>query len=161
MDSRKLNDWLQVIGLFGVLGGLIFVGMQLLLDRQVAVTDQIAQVVDGEQYWAELVAEYPDVWVKGISGATLSEIEAAQFEALATAFEVRYYAGWVRASQLGLQPARRFAREAAIDFSRYPGLMAFWQRRQQRMQRAGSGDQGWPDQVNEEISRLNNEVSAN
>ena len=27
MDSGKINDWLQVIGLFGVLGGLISVVM--------------------------------------------------------------------------------------------------------------------------------------
>ena len=39
MDSKKLNDWLQVAGLFGVVAGLIFVGLQLSLDRIVAVAD--------------------------------------------------------------------------------------------------------------------------
>jgi hypothetical protein len=28
MDSAKLNDWLQVVGMFAVVASLIFVGMQ-------------------------------------------------------------------------------------------------------------------------------------
>jgi hypothetical protein len=37
MDSAKLNDWLQVIGLFGVIGSLIFVGLQMKQDREIAL----------------------------------------------------------------------------------------------------------------------------
>ena len=33
MDSAKLNDWLQVVGLFGVIASLIFVGLQMKQDR--------------------------------------------------------------------------------------------------------------------------------
>ena len=36
MDSSKLNDWLQVIGLFSVVASLIFVGLQMQLDRRLA-----------------------------------------------------------------------------------------------------------------------------
>ena len=38
MDSAKLNDWLQVIGLFGVIGSLIFVGLQMKQDREIALS---------------------------------------------------------------------------------------------------------------------------
>ena len=38
MDSAKLNDWLQVIGLFGVIASLIFVGMQMKQDRDIALS---------------------------------------------------------------------------------------------------------------------------
>ena len=37
MDSAKLNDWLQVIGLFGVIASLIFVGLQMKQDREIAL----------------------------------------------------------------------------------------------------------------------------
>ena len=38
MDSAKLNDWLQVVGLFGVIGSLIFVGLQMKQDREIALS---------------------------------------------------------------------------------------------------------------------------
>ena len=36
MDSAKLNDWLQVVGLFGVIASLLFVGLQMKQDREIA-----------------------------------------------------------------------------------------------------------------------------
>lgn len=36
MDSAKLNDWMQVVGIFSVVASLIFVGMQMQLDRDIA-----------------------------------------------------------------------------------------------------------------------------
>jgi hypothetical protein len=37
MNASKLSDWLQIVGLFGVIGSLIFVGLQMQQDRQVAI----------------------------------------------------------------------------------------------------------------------------
>ena len=37
MDSAKLNDWLQIIGLFGVIAGLFFVGLQMRQDQKIAM----------------------------------------------------------------------------------------------------------------------------
>lgn len=36
MNSAKINDWLQVIGLFGVIGSLIFVGLQMKQEQEIA-----------------------------------------------------------------------------------------------------------------------------
>lgn len=38
MDSSKLNDWLQVVGLFGVIASLVFVGLQMMQDREIALS---------------------------------------------------------------------------------------------------------------------------
>lgn len=38
MDSETLNDWLQVVGLFGVIASLIFVGLQMKQDREIAMS---------------------------------------------------------------------------------------------------------------------------
>lgn len=37
-DMSKINDWLQVIGLFGLIASLIFVGMQIKQDRLIAIS---------------------------------------------------------------------------------------------------------------------------
>ncbi len=38
MNPARLNDWLQVIGLFGVIASLIFVGLQMMQDREIALS---------------------------------------------------------------------------------------------------------------------------
>lgn len=35
----KLGDWLQIIGLFGVIGSLIFVGLQLKQTQAIALSE--------------------------------------------------------------------------------------------------------------------------
>ena len=39
MNSTKLNDWLQVAGLFGVMASLVFVGVQLRQDHRIALAN--------------------------------------------------------------------------------------------------------------------------
>ena len=38
MNSAKLNEWLQVVGLFGVIASLVFVGLQMRQDRDIALS---------------------------------------------------------------------------------------------------------------------------
>ena len=46
MNSAKLNDWMQVVGLFAVVASLIFVGLQMKQDRDIALAAQFQQRVD-------------------------------------------------------------------------------------------------------------------
>jgi hypothetical protein len=39
MNSSKINDWLQVVGLFGVIASLVFVGLQMRQDREIALSE--------------------------------------------------------------------------------------------------------------------------
>ena len=40
MDSAKLNDWMQVIGIFALVGSLIFVGLQMKQSQEIAIAEQ-------------------------------------------------------------------------------------------------------------------------
>ena len=39
MDRSNINEWLQVIGLFGVVASLVFVGLQMKQDREIAMAE--------------------------------------------------------------------------------------------------------------------------
>ena len=39
MSSKKIEEWLQIVGLFGVVGSLIFVGLQMKQDREIALSE--------------------------------------------------------------------------------------------------------------------------
>lgn len=38
MDSQKINDWLQIVGLFSVVASLLFVGMELRQAKEIAMS---------------------------------------------------------------------------------------------------------------------------
>jgi len=40
MDSAKISDWMQVVGIFSVMASLVFVGLQMQQDRQIALAGQ-------------------------------------------------------------------------------------------------------------------------
>ena len=52
MNSEKINEWLQIIGTFGVIASLIFVGMQMKQTQQIALAStynsRASQTVEAE-----------------------------------------------------------------------------------------------------------------
>lgn len=40
MDSSKINDWMQVVGIFALVGSLVFVGLQLKQSQDIAIAAQ-------------------------------------------------------------------------------------------------------------------------
>ncbi len=156
MVSKELNDWLQVVGLFGVLGGLIFVGLQDRQDRQIALIEGVQAGTDDLKYWAELMDTSAELWAKGLADESLSEADAIRFEALASALELQYFNAWNRQVLLGVpERAERWVREAALDFSTHPGLMKFWiSHRERQALVAPDRSLEWEDAVSSEIDRL-------
>lgn len=155
MNISKLNDWLQVIGTFGVLAGLIFVGMQLQQEQRIAQASRIQAASEAGRAWAELIAEHPAVWVKGLAGETLAPDEQAAFDALAASRELSLWSGWFGAQLLGEPGVTRdsFVRDAALQFSANPGLLRFWREHSDRMALVGRYGE-WQELVNAEIQRL-------
>ena len=82
MDSAKLNDWLQVIGLFGVIASLIFVGLQMKQDREIALSV-------AEQSRTELTIELVTDWAANPYYQSAREKADAGQAALMTSVERR------------------------------------------------------------------------
>ena len=40
MDSSKLNDWMQIVGMFAIVASLIFVGLQMKQSQEIAIAAQ-------------------------------------------------------------------------------------------------------------------------
>jgi hypothetical protein len=59
MESAKLNDWMQVVGIFSLVASLIFVGLQMKQSQEIAIAAQYHER-------AALAVEYFDShWVSG------------------------------------------------------------------------------------------------
>ena len=46
MNSEKVNDWLQLVGMVAIVASLLFVGLQLKLSRDIAIAAQYQARVD-------------------------------------------------------------------------------------------------------------------
>ena len=159
MKQTERFNWMSIVefvGVFSIVASLIFVGMQVKQDRQVALAASIQDASSNRLYWAELIAEHSDVWVKGLDGEMLSRAEKTKFEALAGALELSYYTAWTTAIELEIGNQERWVRAAALDFHTHPGLMEFWQRHLelQALTDPDSNLDPWLASVKDEIARL-------
>lgn len=46
MDSTKIKDWLEIVGIFGVIASLIFVGLEMRQSQQIAIATINSQRAD-------------------------------------------------------------------------------------------------------------------
>lgn len=83
MDAGKLQDWLQVIGLFGVIASLVFVGLQIKQDRDIAIADiyqQRAALVIQVQTSMMEDDRFADAWLKMMTNQALDQRDQARMD---------------------------------------------------------------------------------
>ncbi len=127
VNSAKLNDWMQVVGIFAVVASLIFVGLQMRADRSFAVIDAISSRVDATVGLADLIGNNKAVWVSGLSGAELSDADQATFQAMTEAVDTYFIAHWVRLNSIGgADLGENVARGYAFEIYSHVGLRRAW-----------------------------------
>jgi hypothetical protein len=165
MNFDRTKEIVELVAVFSIVASLIFVGVQIRQEREIAATVSVAAAAEGRKYMAELISENSEVWVNGMAGNPLSEYDMAIFRSLAEAQRVDLYATWYRASRLNHVPAHRFPIEYAMVLHGNPGLLKYWRERTQQLravrQRAGVGESAWESAVDEQLRLLGQSVPAN
>jgi hypothetical protein len=123
LKTERLQDWLQIVGLLGVIASLIFVGQQMKQDRNIAIGEAWLQYTDTQVSLAQLINDNVDVWVTGLAGEELAPLDRVKFNQIAYAVEQKY-AGRYSRSELGVRtgPAQGVALEFAHDLYANQGL---------------------------------------
>ena len=122
MNSAKLNDWMQVAGIFALVLSLIFVGVQLRQEQEIAIVDTYGAVAETEINISVLVSENMAIWRRGLEGGDLSEDERGVFDGLIAAVAAHYQRMFIRWSRLGPGDPDRVASEFAYAMYVFPGL---------------------------------------
>ena len=154
MKKLDLGQSLSILANAGVVAGLIFVGVQLQQDRQIAVINGVDDAAASRHAWAENVSANRDLWVRGLAGESLSEADYVVFRALAEANELYYFNNWNRGRLIGAAEGSedRWVREAALDIQTHPGLLAWWREQEARLTVTTLSPNGdWRDSVNQAI----------
>ena len=131
MKKIELGQTITVLANLGVIGGLIFVGMQIQQDREIAAVDRMVSFESNLYYWAELVNSDDDIWARGLSGEELSPNEGVRFNVLAEARMFALYSGWFTSDRsVSYDDVTResFLQEAALEVTSNPGLLAWYRK---------------------------------
>ena len=114
------------VGVVAIVGSLIFVGLQIQQDQQIALAQIFADHDDTQREWARMIVENDDVWVRGLKGEDLDEREFAKFTALSIAYFQMEADRYRRAMLItAIQPTSIIVKHANI-ISSYPGLETVW-----------------------------------
>ena len=87
MNTTKINEWLQIIGTFGVIASLLFVGLQMKQSQQIALsaTYQARTATTVEAYTGtigspELLSGIAKVYSNATESLTAQEFIAVKFD---------------------------------------------------------------------------------
>ena len=75
MDSQKLQDWLQIVGLAAVVASLVFVGLQLKQSDEIALAEVFESAAARGVEQRALIAEHAETWRKACLGEPLADSE--------------------------------------------------------------------------------------
>ena len=123
----KPIDWksiAELIGISAIVVSLIFVGVQLQQDRDLAQVSSYGSVAESTNGLSELVQSNSEVWVRGLSGEELDDAESAVFMSIIRAVEQRYmnfFVRWRASREERLDPQVHI-RQFAYYIYMYPGL---------------------------------------
>ena len=127
MDSAKLNDWMQVLGMFAIVASLIFVGLQMKQSRDIALGE--GALANGANYIEvnNAIAAHSEVWIKGRAGGELDEVERIIFQSLVRIANTANFFNWHRVHLMGYDDAAdAIALNMALFLIENPGARQVW-----------------------------------
>ena len=129
MDSAKLNDWVQVLGIFALVASLIFVGLQIRQDQEIAIVEAVSHRFDNAEALANLVQENSFIWIKGLDGEELSTEDLAVFTSITNVVEEYYRQTYIRFQRIGPFSPEVAAQEYAYVLYHRPVLRRYFEER--------------------------------
>jgi len=122
--ASNWKDTVELVGIAAIVISLVFVGIQLQQDRDLAQVASFGSTAESANALSELVQGNSDVWVRGLNGEELTDAEWAVFMSVIRAVESRYMNFIIRWQASGddkFDPESH-ARIYAYYIYMYPGL---------------------------------------
>ncbi len=125
MNTNDRSRWrgiAELVGLAGVIGSLVFVGMQLQQERELARISDFAAFSENNIGFGGLIAENRDVWVQGLNGDELSPSDRMVFETMARILYRSQMLNYIRSLTLRERDPQEIVNRYAFHMYQYPGL---------------------------------------
>jgi hypothetical protein len=109
---ENLRNWLEVIGIFGVLVSLLFVGVQLRQDKELGASEVVGSWMEQGSSLRTLIASNADTWYRACLGEDLQKSEKIIAQAIWQQYGQYQFSRWTM-SQTGIFKSERAAQVAA------------------------------------------------
>ena len=116
MKIEDLRSWLEVIGIFGVLVSLLFVGVQLRQDKELGTSEVVGSWMEQSNSLRTLIASNADTWYRACLGEELIKSEKIVAQAIWLQYGQYQFSRWAM-SQNGIFRSERSAQVAANNIA--------------------------------------------
>lgn len=123
MDSARLNDWLQVIGIFALVASLIFVGFQIKQSQEIGQGEAAAAVLESTNSFRNIILDNAEIWRSGCMGEELGEVDQTTFAKMYASYLATVYWLWL-SNDIGVIQfdGGSIEHAYAANIHRYPGI---------------------------------------
>ena len=128
MERFQWRDLAEGIGIFALVASLIFVGIQLRLEQEIAESQAYIDAAAASYDLAELITNNQDIWIAGLEGDELSTSDQVKFDTIVWAVSQRKIAIWQRRIRLDAGDPESWINSFAYELYLYPGLRESWAR---------------------------------
>lgn len=122
MTKSNWRDIAELIGIAAIVASLIFLALQIRQQQLVADTEARNSTVAQLAEVSQLMNENRDIWIRGLKGEELTQIEGSIFHTLAFTEFRRQAATYSRGLRLSIGNPDRQAQAFAFELYAYPGL---------------------------------------
>ena len=126
MNRSHLRHWLEGIGIMAVVASLIFLGLQVRQERNVAAGQYAYDWLAAKSELTGLIIENNGIWIRGLKGEELSEEDSVTFDALATNYIVFQTARYLNRVLVSGGDEFAVLVELAHTIETFPGLRTSW-----------------------------------
>ena len=158
MRSTDWKDVAELVGIASIVASLVFVGVQLQQDQEIAEAQIHLGATANVAAIAQTIADNQSVWRRGLVGEDLSPDERATFNAIARAIYQRHFGLYNRGLRLNLAPPEVVVRRFALFAYQYEGLRQYLATKFAEDERRdiynSSGIRDFNQQLADEIKRL-------
>jgi len=129
LKSTNWKDIAELIGIAAIVASLIFVGLQMRQEQQIAMSQVWSDRNQLRSELAHLINDNSQIWIDGLNESELSEPELAKFEAMASLYFHKESAHFnQRASGISPDSPDAISYKLANMILSYPGLKSAWSR---------------------------------
>ena len=124
MNSERLHDWLQFVGMAAIVVSLIFVGLQLRQSQDAAQADMSQSTVAVGVEISALMTEHSDLWLRACAGEELTPSERLVANSIYFRYVQDNFNSWARSgsTEIGFVNPSFFSDAFAANIYRYPGF---------------------------------------
>lgn len=142
LKTTNWKDIAELIGIAAIVVSLIFVGLQIQQDREIATAQLFANYDNTILEWGGLISENHDVWSRGLKGKELDEAERAAFYTLGGTFFFKEGGRFVRARTMSSYSPSLVVDYVAQTIFKYPSLESVWRQQPFVLQQEAAGHIG-------------------